>query len=62
MRKMTAVLPFRNPYQSASGQNHTSPDGRFAVELNDGNTWVLYSSEVDLELSYIPAQPNEPNA
>lgn len=41
--------------------NHTNADGRFMMELNDGSTWILYSSESDIELFYIPALPNEPN-
>eukprot|EP00903_Cladosiphon_okamuranus_P021661 g19915.t1 len=41
--------------------NHTSPDGRFELELNDGSMWILYSSDPELEFHYITAQPNEPN-
>ncbi|CAM9504804.1 unnamed protein product, partial [Ectocarpus fasciculatus] len=41
--------------------NHTSPDGRFELELNDGSLWILYSSDPDIEFHYINAQPNEPN-
>lgn len=41
--------------------NHTSDDGRFELELNDGSMWILYSSDPELEFHYINAQPNEPN-
>lgn len=47
-------------WQSVSEGNHTSPDGRFVVELNDGKQWILYSSDHDLEFVYSPAAPNEP--
>lgn len=41
--------------------NHTSLNGRFELELNDGSVWILYSSNPELEFHYITAQPNEPN-
>eukprot|EP00904_Undaria_pinnatifida_P011661 jgi/Undpi1/7625/HiC_scaffold_23.g10098.m1 len=47
--------------KAVSDGNHTSTDGRFMLELNDGNRWILYSSDVSMALYYVPAQPNEPN-
>lgn len=51
---------FRQGINEGNG-NHTSPDGRFELELNDGSLWLLYSSDPTLEFFYISAQPNEPN-
>ncbi|CAM9216242.1 unnamed protein product [Ascophyllum nodosum] len=44
----------------ATAVNHTSDDGRFMLELQDGSTWILYC-DTDLELTYSPAEPNEPD-
>lgn len=38
-----------------------SADGRFEIELNDGNVWILYSSDPEIEFLYVSALPNEPN-
>lgn len=54
-------LPCAWMMQSAAAMNHTSPDGRFVMELNNGDTWILYSSDPDMEFFYVPAQPNDPN-
>lgn len=48
--------------QGAMSTNHTSSDGTFKIELNDGSTWMLYSSNTDIEFYYAPAEPNQPNA
>ena len=56
-----AYCVFVGTVQAVSDGNHTSTDGRFMLELNDGNRWILYSSDVSMALYYVPAQPNEPN-
>ncbi|CAN0304217.1 unnamed protein product [Ascophyllum nodosum] len=48
---------------SASSRSHTSSDGRFAVELNDGSTWMLYySGDEELQLNFVSASDNGINA
>eukprot|EP00752_Nemacystus_decipiens_P012462 g11038.t2 len=42
-------------------QNHTSSDGRFVLDLNDGTTWILYSSDTNLELYHVPADIDRPS-
>eukprot|EP00752_Nemacystus_decipiens_P007462 g6667.t1 len=46
---------------SASSRVHTDSRGRFVLELNDGSTWIVYSSDQDLELSYVPATADTPS-
>ncbi|CAN0416063.1 unnamed protein product, partial [Ascophyllum nodosum] len=41
--------------------NHTSSDGRFLVELNNGNRWILYCSDHAIEFHYDSTKPNIPN-
>lgn len=47
--------------QSASGSSHTSNSGRFVLELNDESTWILYSSNMDIELFYAAGEDGAPN-
>eukprot|EP00903_Cladosiphon_okamuranus_P008293 g7980.t1 len=47
---------------SASRGVHTDSHGRFVLEFNDGSTWIVYSSDKDLELSYVPATSTRPSS
>ena len=48
--------------QSASDGVHTNSRGRFMLELNDGSTWIVYSSNKELELAYVPATSDKPSS
>ncbi|CBN76107.1 Endo-1,3-beta-glucanase, family GH81 [Ectocarpus siliculosus] len=47
---------------AAAGGVHTNSRGRFMLELNDGSTWIVYSSNRELELSYVPATSDTPSS
>lgn len=51
----------RHLEQGVAAQNHTSSEGRFVLELNDGTTWILYSSDTNLELYHVPAEGSQPS-
>ncbi|CAM9110958.1 unnamed protein product [Scytosiphon promiscuus] len=39
-----------------SDETITSSDGRFVLELNDGTTWILYSSDSSLEFVFVTSE------
>lgn len=53
--------PWFRLWQGVGSQNHTSSDGRFVLGLNDGTTWILYSSDTALELYHVPADADRPS-
>jgi len=41
--------------------DHASADGRFVMDLEDGTTWILYSSDPTIELRHVPASDGLPS-
>lgn len=59
---LISALIYPASKQSASRGAHTDSRGRFVLELNDGSTWIIYSSDKDLELSYVAATSDRPSS